>query len=270
MILTRSNIALVNDGAWKWANTIHTIMLREVRCRFVGDPLGYAWTFIVPLLWIATIMAFFGFLGKAPTIPVNTPTFIATGIVPYVLFRYTITSMARVAGTHKHLVHFAAVRLSDLLFAAALLELLNALVIFALAWFLISVTVGTSPIDDYLQTFQGILLTAAVGASFGRFATIIGLVSETARRIVPVVLRPTFWISGVFFAASDLPSKLVPYFYWNPILHAVEITRSGVFLDYQSEFADVTIPLAFSIFFLLFSHMLQGAFGRTNEGMEML
>ena len=114
------------NGAWNWAGTIHTIMLREVRCRFAGDPLGYAWAFLVPLLWVGTLIFFFTLLGRAPAIPVDTPAFIATGVVPYVLFRYTITSMSRVASTHRHLVHFGGVRSSDLLFAAALLELQNA------------------------------------------------------------------------------------------------------------------------------------------------
>ncbi len=198
------------NGAWNWASTIHTIMLREVRCRFAGDPLGYAWTFLVPLLWIGTLMFFFTLLGRTPAIPVDTPAFIATGVVPYVLFRYTITSMSRVASTHRHLVHFGGVRVSDLLFAAALLELLNAVIIFAMIWLLISAIFGVTPIHNPLEFINGLLLTAVFGASVGRFAAILGMVSETAKRMIPVVLRPMFWISGIFFTAPELPSNLIP------------------------------------------------------------
>ena len=257
------------NGAWNWASTIHTIMLREVRCRFAGDPLGYAWTFLVPLLWIGTLMFFFTLLGRNPAIPVDTPTFIATGVVPYVLFRYTITSMSRVASTHRHLIHFGGVRVSDLLFAAALLEVLNAVVIFTMIWLLIAITFGPAPIHNPLEFINGLLLTAVFGTAVGRFTAILGMVSETAKRMVPVILRPMFWISGIFFTATELPSSLLPYLQWNPLLHAIEITRSGVFLNYTSTFATMAVPLGVSAIFLMASYIMQSAFGRSRDGMEL-
>ncbi len=257
------------NGAWNWANTIHTIMLREVRCRFAGDPLGYAWTFLVPLLWIGTLMFFFTLLGRTPAIPVDTPTFIATGVVPYVLFRYTITSMNRVASTHRHLVHFGNVRVSDLLFAAALLELQNAIIIFAIIWMLISVIFDPSTVHNPLEFINGLLLTAIFGTSVGRFSAILGMISETAKRMIPVVLRPMFWISGIFFTAPELPSTLLPYLRWNPLLHAIEVTRSGAFLDYTSTFANMAVPLGVSAIFLMASYLMQAAFRRSRDGLEL-
>lgn len=261
--------ATLSLGLWNWLSTLHTLMLREVRCRFAGDPVGYLWTFLVPLLWIATLMAFFTLVGRTPGIPVATPAFIATGVVPYVLFRYTISAMARVLSTQRHMVHFSGVRLSDMLLAAAFLGLLNALLVFAFVWVMITLTFGPAPIHNPLQTFTGLLLTALVASSFGRLAAILGLISETAKRIIPVLIRPLFWISGVFFTASELPPALLPYLFWNPLLHAVEITRSGVFLDYTSGFYDIRVPLLMSAMFLIASYILQSAFGRTRDGREL-
>ena len=260
---------IITEGAWNWANAINTIMLREIRCRFAGDPLGYLWTFLVPVLWIGTLMFFFSLLGRRPAIPVDTSVFIATGVVPYVLFRYTISSMTRVASTHRHLVHFANVRVSDLLFAAALLELINALIIFAVIFALITLLDQMPEVDDPLQTVHGILLTSVFAASVGRFAAIAGMVSETAKRMVPVVLRPMFWISGIFFIAPELPSKILPFLDWNPLLHAIETTRDGVFLDYSSSFADDWVPLTVSSAFLLASYVLQTAARRGSDGIEL-
>jgi capsular polysaccharide transport system permease protein len=244
-------------------------MLREVRCRFAGDPIGYAWAFLVPLLWVGTLMGFFTLLGRTPGIPVDTPAFIATGVVPYVLFRYTIASMARVPNTHRGLLHFAGVRISDMLFAAAVLELLNAFIILALVWACIALFFNPVPIHDPLQAYQGILLTAAIGTSFGRLAAVLGMISDTAKRVIPVILRPMFWISGIFFIATELPPGLLYYFYWNPLLHAIEITRAGVFLDYTSDFADARVAVLMSAGFLLASYVLQIAAGRGHNGEEL-
>ena len=177
--------------------------------------------------------------------------------------------MSRVASTHRHLVHFGNVRVSDLLFAAALLEALNAIVIFAMIWLLITVIFSPTPIHNPLEFINGLLLTAIFGTAVGRFAAILGMVSETAKRMVPVVLRPMFWISGIFFTAPELPSSLLPYLQWNPLLHAIEITRSGVFLDYTSNFANASVPLAVSAMFLLASYVMQTGFRRSRDGVEL-
>jgi len=186
-----------------------------------------------------------------------------------VMFRYTISAMARALSTHRHMVHFAGVRMSDVLFAAALLELLNALLVFVFVWLLIIAVFGSTPIHDPLQTFEGVLVTAFTGASFGRLTAILGLLSETTKRLVPILVRPLFWVSGVFFTVSELPDALRPYLYWNPLLHAVEIMRSGVFLDYESDFYDIRVPLLMSALFLIASRGLQLAFTRGADGREM-
>jgi ABC-type polysaccharide/polyol phosphate export permease len=262
--------ARLYDGWWNWLNTLNALMLREVRCRFAGDPIGYAWAFIVPLLWIGTLMAFFTLLGRAPAIQVDTPAFIATGVVPYVLFRYTVTSMARVVSTHRHLTHFGHVRIADMLVTGALLELLNAVIVFASVWLIIALVFNPFPIHDPLGAINGILLTSLVAGSFGRLATILGLISETAKRVIPVLLRPMFWISGVFFTATELPPALLKYLWWNPLLHTVEMIRGGVFLDYRSGFADIRVPLFASAGFLIASYIVQDAAGRARDGRELL
>jgi len=262
-------ITTLSNGLWNWSNTIHTLILREVRCRFAGDPIGYTWAFLVPLLWITTLLAFFAILGRTPGIPVNPAMFIATGVVPYVLFRYTIASMARMVSGHRNLVHFAGVRISDMLLSAALLELLNGIIVFALVLGLVTFAFHPDPIHDPLQTLKGILLSALVGTSVGRFASVLGLISETAKRMIPVILRPMFWISGIFFTVPELPPTLLQYLYWNPLLHAVEITRSGVFLDYTSPFADTRVPLLMSACFLVLSYILQTAALRSHDGREL-
>jgi len=261
--------SILTRGLWNWSNTLHTLMLREVRCRFATDPVGYLWSFIVPLLWIGTLMVFFTLIGRLPGIPVATPAFVATGVVPYVLFRYTISAMARALSTQQHMVHFASVRISDMLLSAALLELLNALVVSALVWGMISLVFGSAPVQNPLQTFEGLLLTAYIATSFGRLVAILGLISETAKHLIPVVIRPLFWISGVFFTASELPPKVLHYLYWNPLLHAVEVTRTSVFIDYDSQFYDIRVPLLMSSGFLIASYIIQSAVLRTSDSQEL-
>ncbi len=265
----RTAFTHVNDGFWNMLNAIYAIMLREVRCRFAGDPMGYAWAFAVPLLWIGTLLAFFTLVNRTPVIAVDTPGFIATGVIPYVLFRYTISSMNRVVSTHQHLVYFGRIRLSDIMFAGAFLEFLNACIVSLFIWIAIAVLFAPIQIHDPISAANGLVLTALVATSFGRLATFLGLISETVKRIVPVVLRPMFWISGVFFTATELPPSLLTYLWWNPLLHTVEMIRDGVFVDYTSSFAEPHVPVFMSLGFLLLSYLVQDLAGRSRDGRDL-
>jgi capsular polysaccharide transport system permease protein len=45
-------------------------------------------------------------------------------------------------------------------------------------------------------------------------------------------MRPLIFISGVFFSLQDLPKNTWKYFDWNPILHAVELSRQAVYSSF--------------------------------------
>ncbi len=260
----------ISYGLWNWANAIYALILREIRCRFAGDPIGYAWAFIVPLLWVGTLMIFFTMLDRQPGIPVDKHAFIATGVIPYVMFRYMIGSMGRVVSAHRHLTTFGRIQISDMMLAGALLEFFNAVIVLLVIWISLALIYAPISIHDPLEAEIGLLLTALVAGTFGRLATVLGLISETAKRVIPVMLRPMFWISGIFFTATEIPPALLKYLWWNPLLHTVEIVRSGVFRDYQSGFADVRVPILMSMVFLALSYLLQTAVGRHRDGRELV
>ncbi|RYD25722.1 MAG: hypothetical protein EOP89_08585, partial [Lysobacteraceae bacterium] len=44
------------------------LIAREVRTRYTGDKLGYAWTYVTPLAWIAVIFASYTLTGRTPSI----------------------------------------------------------------------------------------------------------------------------------------------------------------------------------------------------------
>ena len=62
-----------------------------------------------------------------------------------------------------------------------------------------------------------------------------------------VMTRPLFWLSGLFFAGNDLPPSVRDIFFLNPLLHAVELTRDGWFVSYQTHYANVTYPLTWVV-----------------------
>ncbi|MFQ5623472.1 MAG: ABC transporter permease [Gammaproteobacteria bacterium] len=236
---------------------IAALMAREMRTRFAGGSVGYLWAYIVPMAWIGGLVASFAYLGRSPTLPVDVPSFVASGMLPYVIFRQTITAMSRTPAANRGLALFPGVRLNDVLAATALLELFTGLVLFAVIMGAVAAWTGTRPSGDLGYVASGVCLAWAVGASFGRLAAILITASDFAQRIIPLALRPMFWLSGIFFTARELPPAILDWLTFNPLLHATEFLRQGYFRAYLSPIADARIPLAYVAAFYFSSHALQ-------------
>ena len=54
-------------------------------------------------------------------------------------------------------------------------------------------------------------------------------------KVVPLLTRPLFFISGLFFSLNDIPSQYHHYLLWNPILHAIELIRNACYPSYNAD-----------------------------------
>jgi capsular polysaccharide transport system permease protein len=70
----------------------------------------------------------------------------------------------------------------------------------------------------------GLGLMLCVGVSFWQDTT----------KVVTMVMQPMFFISGIFFAATMIPQQYWYLFSWNPIFHAIELSRDAFFITYTT------------------------------------
>lgn len=230
-------------GLFNWKSTISAIIVREIRTRFAGGSLGYGWAIILPVTWVLAITVFFQWIGRSAPVSIALPIFIASGMIPYLMFRQIVTSMMRVVRANRHLLTMGPATEEDLLNGGALLELVNMVLITMVVTIILAVfsTVPLPP--DPIRVVTALLLAWALGASAGRFAASIAHYSDTAQRLVPILLRPFFWISGIFFVASELPRAAQDALWFNPLLHVIELLRTGLLPGFSSEFVVLKVPL---------------------------
>lgn len=236
---------------------IGALIRRERATKFSGGAIGYLWAYLTPVAFIALIVLSFKILQRYPPINVSTELFVATGILPYVLFRQTITSMARTVIANRYLVYFLPVSVTDLFLAAALLELLNLIVTVVLIFSLIMIFFGGDSPADALGVITGFVIAWAIGVGFGRFVAALGQWSDSFARMVPLALRPMFWISGIFYTATELPSSAIDVLWYNPLFHAIELVREGFFLGYKSQISSIWYPASFALVFYLLSLLVE-------------
>lgn len=230
-------------GLLNWVSLSKALVVREIRTRFSGGSLGYAWAVIIPVAWILAITVFFYWIGRSAPIAVDLPIFVATGMIPYLVFRQVVTSMMRACRAQRHLITLGPAKPDDIFAASGLLEMINAGLVTAAILLVITSFSVVPMVQDPLTVLFGLALAWGLGMSAGRLAAVMAAASDTAQRLVPILLRPFFWISGIFFVAAELPGELHDFLWFNPLLHVIEILRLGWFGNFPSEAADFRVPL---------------------------
>jgi capsular polysaccharide transport system permease protein len=211
---------------------------REIQSRFGQNALGYAWTYVVPLLWIGGTYFFFTYVGRKSPVYTDLITFIISGLIPFLAFRLVISSMGRVNGSVRGVVIFPTVTREHAAVAMALVELANTFIVFTVVAVLNLALFGNGELDNALKFAAGVALAWGLGAAYGYFFSTLALFDVTFQHVSGPLLRPAIFLSGIFFVANELPENVLRIFALNPILHAVEFARDGMLFHYQSRVAD--------------------------------
>jgi capsular polysaccharide transport system permease protein len=236
---------------------IMILLDRERKTRFAGGLFGYLWAYITPSVWIAFIVGLFWALDRTAPIHVGLEIFVATGVLPYVFFRQTVTSMSRTLSAQRYMLYFRTVTQDDILWATMLLEGFNLMLSAVLIFGAVTVIFGSGLPSSGPGVMFGLGLAWMLGCGFGRFVAYGGQLSDTFARMVPLVLRPFFWLSGIFYVAAELPGRIQDILWFSPFLHVTEIIREAYFLGFTSNFADVWYPFVIAAGFYLASIPLE-------------
>ncbi|MDJ0761652.1 MAG: ABC transporter permease [Myxococcota bacterium] len=226
-------------GLYAQLQVIHAILLREVMTRFGAYQLGYLWALIEPLLWLLTFAVMFFLVNRQIPDGMDLIGFLTTGIFPYMIFRQTVDRSMTAIAANKALLFYPQIRPLDLVIARCTLEIATLVTVFVLILAFNSLFNVPLVIDNLLLVMAGLAMAGMLGAVLGLTISALSVYSNIVERIIGPLLRPLFWISGLFFTANELPTAVRKIFLWNPVLHTVELTRDGVFTQYDSREVDI-------------------------------
>lgn len=215
-------------------SVVFAVFIRELQARFGKFTLGYLWAIIEPLAFIAIMAIVRGKFTGTPIAGLPPMVFFASGILPFFLFRnIAIGAISAVEG-NQGLFNYQRVKPADALAARFLLELLIIVAVGLLVFPVFRIIGPEFHYNNTLQTLTLIILLLMFTAGVSLIFTVVGPLWTEAKKVLPIVLRPFFFISGVFFPISGIPPALHDYFLWNPILHALELFRASAFTGYTS------------------------------------
>lgn len=237
-------------------------MLRNIRTRFFGHGLGYLFAIAWPLSHILIFVTFYGFARRAAPYGDSIVLFIGTGALPFMTFSYLARLMMLSVIRNRPLLAFPEVKVLDILFASALLEILSAacvtIVLIIIAWFF---DISVIP-RDIVQAAYAFGATILLGLGFGMLNGVVALALPswfTGYALLNILL----WVTaGIIFVPDALPATLRDIIAYQPVLQVIEWMRSAYYEGYGDLVLNRPYPVAVgtcSLFLgLLLERMMRG------------
>ncbi|WP_444898971.1 ABC transporter permease [Microbulbifer sp. VAAC004] len=239
---------------------IYSLLIREMNTRFGKWRLGYAWILLEPALHILMLAAIFNFLDRNfyPGIP--TTLFMLGGIAPFLFFSHCFYKGIAAVSSNRGLFNYRQLRPFDAILSRVLLEffiyILCMLTLLALlSWIGIRAEFG-----DFLLLFQVNFLFLCFSFGLSLTLAVIGEKLPEMSKVLPLIVRPLYFISGVFFSLEQIPSEYHSYLVWNPLVHIIELTRESLFKSYHGIFANFKYLIYSSIMMLALGLLTYRAF----------
>ncbi|KYL33203.1 ABC transporter [Pseudoalteromonas agarivorans] len=244
-VLKRNNWAI-------WRDVIFALFVREIRTGF-NDKFGLAWAVLQPLSFIFLLSYLRGLIAGSESHTVPTFEFMMYGMLLIQLFLETLNNSANSINKNKALFAFRQVQPISSVLASSCFYLLVKLFVFVLILLLMFLLKMDIKIDDPLFVITNVIAVWVIATSLGLLFAIGQCYVPEITKVRSILTRPLFFISGVFFSMQDIPKEYWPYLDWNPILHAIELTRHAAYNTYPTEAVSEFYLLTCTIVLLFFA-----------------
>lgn len=240
---------------------VKALFLREIKTRFGKYRLGYLWAVLEPAAHLLVLLTIFGFIMHRTMPDISFPVFLLNGLIPYFLFSNIATRFIGAIEANQGLFNYRPVKPVDTIIARALLETL----IYSGVYIILMCVVGMLGEEISITSILTLVLTWSllVIFSFGIglvFMTLGKTLPET-EKFLPIMIKPLYFISCVMFPLHAIPKDYWSYLLWNPLIHAVELSRESVVTGYVSE----GVSLEYLAFCALIALFLGLSIYRTRE-----
>ncbi len=215
-------------------DTIHALLMRELKTRFGAKKLGYFWALAEPIAQAAIFALLFTLIGRTSITGVPVALFLITGILPYKFFAKLLPQLTSAVQANKALFAYRQVTPIDPIITRLIIEITTFILVFiillaSLAWFGMEVMP-----DNMLALLGASTLLALLAIGLGLILCSAAAHWEDTTKLLGMVMTPLFFISGVLFCATMIPANYWYLFDWNPIFHAIELIHDAMFASYTT------------------------------------
>ncbi len=205
-------------AAWAYRDLLRHLVLRDLRHKYKGSSLGFAWSLLHPLLMAAVYTVAFRLIVKVPI--AHFPVFLLSGLLPWMFFSAALASATGSVVDNSALVRKVAFPRIILPLAAVGSQLVQFLLMYVvIVPLLVGFSVGFSPALLGLIPLIALQVVFTAGLSL-TLATAYVYARDT-RHLLDVALQVWFWVTPIVYSAALVPAVLAGTLRWNPMTHFI-------------------------------------------------
>ncbi|MBN3789418.1 ABC transporter permease [Burkholderia sp. Ac-20353] len=231
---------------------IYALFLRELKTRFGKHRLGYLWVFLEPVVHMLVLFAILGLIAKHTMPGIPFPVFLICGLVPYFMFINIALRSLNALEANLGLLSYRPVHPLDTLIARAGLECIISAVVLVVLLVILDLSGQSVQLSDIpeLAAIWGVLVLFGLG--IGIIFMVIGHEFPVSEKIIPLFMRPLYFMSAVMYPLTTIPAEYRGWVLWNPLVHALELLRHTVVPAYAVENVSL-VYMTFSALVVLFA-----------------
>lgn len=237
--------ALKVQGRTLWA-----LSLREIHGLHGKSKLGYLWQIIktgfgMMVFWFMRELA-----GAQAPHGLSVPVFLLMGFVVWYIFSEIISKSMEAVRSNQALLTFPQITTLDLFLSSAIVAWTTEVVIMLLYLLLFSGLGYQFRILDPVTFMFTLLVTGIFALGTGLTLASLAVIFPVIEKLVPMVMRILFFVSGVFFSAAQFASRFSDVLLLNPIMNYIELMR-GSFITHSPLLEINQSAFYFLAFFML-------------------
>jgi capsular polysaccharide transport system permease protein len=238
------------------------VILRDMRTRFFNHGVGFLVQSLWPLVHMLVIIFINTVSGRAAPYGESPLIFFGAGIVPTITFLYISRFMSLSVVLNRNMLSFPIVKVTDILFGRAFLEIIAGFFTIFLMW-IIFTSLGLSPYPaDPAQAILAYLATILLALGVGTVAGVITSFAPmfaTAYALSGIIL---YLASGCLFVTPSFPDQIAIPLSYNPVAQCVEWMRTAYFENYSDRLVNKEYLLAFGLLSLFIGLLAERLFRR--------
>lgn len=232
-------------GAFALAELVFHASVRQVRKSHGNAVIGLLLSIFQSVLMIAVFYFMLDFLGmRQNRVRGDFMLFLMSGVFLFMTHSKAINAVARSDGPTSAMMKHAPMNSLVAVAAAALGSLYIQVLSAAVILFVYDVAFQPITIHEPIGAIGMFLLAWASGVTIGMIVKaampwqpdLFGVVSQ-------VYQRANIIGSGKMFLANSMPTRLMPFFIWNPLFHTIDQARGFIFLNYHPHYTSISYPI---------------------------
>lgn len=237
---------------------LSALMVREMSTKFGRSYGGYLWALAEPLGGILLLAIAFSLALRSPPLGTSFMLFYATGMIPFTIFNSVSNAVGSAVRANRSLLAYPVVAALDVVFARFLLNALTVSVVGVVLFAGIILVLDLHVNLDLAAVALGFGMAALLGLGVGTLNCVLFGFFPTWANVWKVLTRPLFIVSGIFFTYESVPREFQTVLWYNPLVHAIGMTRAGFYGAYDPHYVSYVYVLGIALVaFVAGAHLLR-------------